>query len=209
MAWWTPEELSRFLGLMVGEEHFPLYRLASMSGMRRGECCGLKWADVDLDEGRVNVRQQYVVADHVAYFAPRTKSDHGRRTIDLDAKTTAILRTHRAQQVAGRLAAGAGYQDHDLVFCHPDGQPLHPEAVSKTFERRVRRSGLPYIRLHDLRHTHAAHLIAAGQDALVIAKRLGHASVSFTYDKYGHLMAKADSDAATAVAALVDGEARA
>ena len=66
------------------------------------------------------------------------------------------------------------------MFCHPDGQPLHPEAVSKTFERRVRRSGLPYIRLHDLRHTHAAHLIAPGQDALVIAKRLGHASVSFT-----------------------------
>ncbi len=55
-------------------------------------------------------------------------------------------------------------------------------------------------------HTYAAHLIASGQDALVIAKRLGHASVSFTYDRYGHLMAKADSDAATAVAALVDGE---
>lgn len=205
MAWWTPDELSRFLDLVAGEEQFPLYRLAAMTGMRRGECCGLRWADVDLDTGRVNVRQQYVVADHQAYFAPRTKSDHGRRTIDLDTKTTAILRAHRAQQVAWRLAAGAGYQDHDLVFCHPDGQPLHPEAVSKTFERRVRRSGLPYVRFHDLRHTHAAHLIAAGQDALVIAKRLGHASVSFTYDKYGHLMAKADSDAATAVAALVDG----
>lgn len=83
---------------------------------------------------------------------------------------------------------------------------MHLEAVSKTFERRVRRSGLPYIRLHDLRHTHAVHLIASGQDALVIAKRLGHVSVSFTYDRYGHLMAKADSDVATAVAALVDGE---
>lgn len=205
MAWWTPEELSCFLHLMLGEEHFPLYRLASMSGMRRGECCGLRWADVDLEAGRLDVRQQYVVADHQAYFAPRTKSDHGRRRIDLDAKTISILRAHRSQQVVGRLAAGAGYQDHDLVFCHPDGQPLHPEAVSKTFERRVRRSGLPYIRFHDLRHTHAAHLIAAGQDALVIAKRLGHASVSFTYDKYGHLMAKADSNAASAVAALVDG----
>lgn len=206
MAWWRPDELSRFLGLMVGEDLFPMYRLASMSGMRRGECCGLKWADVDLDAGRVHVRQQIVVADHQAYFAPRTKSDHGRRTIDLDAKTVGVLRAHRAHQVAVRLAAGPGYQDDDLVFCHPDGRPLHPEAVSKTFERRVRRSGLPYIRLHDLRHTHAAHLIASGQDALVIAKRLGHASVSFTYDRYGHLMAKADSDAATAVAALVDGE---
>lgn len=204
MAWWKPAELHRFLDLMAGDEHFPLYRLASMSGMRRGEVCGLRWADLDLDKGRVNVRQQFVVADHVAYFAPRTKSDHGRRTIGLDAKTTAVLRSHRAEQVAGRLLAGAGYQDQDLVFCHADGRPLHPEAVSKTFERRVRRSGLPYVRLHDLRHTHAAHLIASGQDALVICKRLGHASVSFTYDKYGHLMPRADGDAAAAVAALVD-----
>jgi integrase len=149
-----------------------MHRLGSMSGMRRGECCGLTWADVDLDAGRVHVRQQIVVADHQAYFAPRTKSDHDRRTIDLDAKTVGILRAHRAQQVAMRLAAGPGYQDDDLAFCHPDGRPLHPEAVSKTFERRVRRSGLPYIRLHDLRHTHAADLIASGQDALVIAKRL-------------------------------------
>jgi integrase len=106
MAWWTPDELSRFLDLVAGEEQFPLYRLAAMTGMRRGECCGLRWGDVDLGTGRVDVRQQYVVADHQAYFAPRTKSDHGRRTIDLDAKTTAILRAHRAQQVAWPPAPG-------------------------------------------------------------------------------------------------------
>lgn len=93
------------------------------------------------------------------------------------------------------------------MFCGPTGEPLDPESVAKTFARRVARSGVKRIRFHDLRHTHVAHLIAAGQDALVISKRLGHASVSFTYDKYGHLMPKADSDAATAVAALVDGDA--
>ncbi len=130
-AWWTPEELSCFLDLVAGEEQFPLYRLAAMTGMRRGECCGLRWADIDLETGRVNVRQQYVVADHQAYFAPRTKSDHGRRTIDLDSKTTALLRAHRAHQVAGRLATGAGYQDHDLVFC--------PRTASRFTRKRCRR----------------------------------------------------------------------
>ncbi len=104
-----------------------------------------------------------------------------------------------------RLAVGEGWDEHDLVFCGPVGEPLNPESVAKVFDRRVARSTVKRIRFHDLRHTHVAHLIAAGQDALVISKRLGHASVSFTYDRYGHLMPKADSDAASAVAALVDG----
>jgi integrase len=92
-----------------------------------------------------------------------------------------------------------------LVFCGPAGGPLDPESIAQRFEHRASAAGVKRLRFHDLRHTHAAHLIAAGRDPLVISKRLGHASVSFTYDKYGHLMPKADSDAATAVAALVDG----
>ena len=118
-----------------------------------------------------------------------------------------VLREHRRAQVERRLAVGTGWAEGDLVFCGPAGEPLHPEGVAERFEARALRAGVPRIRFHDLRHTHVAHLIAAGQDALVISKRLGHASVSFTYDKYGHLMPEADSDAAAAVAALVDGKA--
>lgn len=93
------------------------------------------------------------------------------------------------------------------MFAQPDGSPLHPEAVATVFARRVARTDLPRLRFHDLRHTHCSHLIAAGQDPKVISQRMGHHSVSFTYDKYGHLMPEADSGAATAVATLVD-EAR-
>ncbi len=111
----------------------------------------------------------------------------------------------RARQAANRLAIAGGYRaDLDLVFAQVDGSPLDPESVALTFTRRGARSGLPRIRFHDLRHTHCAGLIAAGQDAKVISRRLGHASVSFTYDRYGHLMPEADSAAATAVALLVD-----
>lgn len=116
-----------------------------------------------------------------------------------------MLRAQRATQAAHRLAIGGAYRDHGLVFAHVDGTPLHPEAVGHVFSRRVARSGLPRIRFHDLRHSHAAHLIAAGRDALVISRRLGHHSVAFTLDKYGHLMPQAGSGAAAAVAALVDG----
>jgi integrase len=99
---------------------------------------------------------------------------------------------------------GDGYQDHDLVFAQPDGRPLDPESVSRVFDRRVAKSGLPRIRFHDLRHSHVAHPIAAGEQPLLIARRVGHGSSSFTMDRYGHLFETAESQAASAVAAMVD-----
>jgi integrase len=205
MAWWTPAELRAFLGLTAGEQLGPLFRFAAMTGMRRGEVCGLRWSDVDLDRGRVEVRQQLLALDGKLYFAERTKTDHGRRRVDLDAATVAVLRTVKVRQAEQRLALGGGYRDNDLVFAQPDGSLLDPESVAKVFDRRVARSGLPRIRFHDLRHTHVAHLIAAKEQPLAIARRLGHASAAFTQDRYGHLFEDAGSQAASAVAAMVDG----
>ena len=108
-----------------------------------------------------------------------------------------------------KLALGAGWSNpRSLVFTEPDDRPLDPESVAKVFGRRVERAKLPRIRFHDLRHTHTAHLIAAGSVPLLeISKRLGHASVAFTMDRYGHLAEDSGSRAALAVAALVDGSA--
>ncbi len=76
----------------------------------------------------------------------------------------AVLKARQARQKEHKLAMGAGWSnDHDLVFTGPDGSPLDPESVAQVFNRRVARSGLPRIRFHDLRHTHVAHLIAAGE----------------------------------------------
>jgi integrase len=77
--------------------------------------------------------------------------------------------------------------------------------VTRSFDRLVRRSGLPRTRFHDLRHSHATHLIKAGAHAKVVAERLGHSSASFTLDRYGHVLKGMGADAAAAVAALVDG----
>lgn len=118
----------------------------------------------------------------------------------------AILKAQRARQAELRLAFGAGWRgERDLVFTGASGDPLDPESVAKVFDRRLARSGLPRIRFHDLRHTHVAHLIAAGEQPLLIAKRLGHASAAFTQHRYGHLFEDAGSQAASAVAAMVDG----
>jgi integrase len=87
------------------------------------------------------------------------------------------------------------------------GAPLHPDRLSEAFDRRVAKSGQPRIRFHDLRHTDASHLLKAGVKIEIVSRRLGHASVSFTLDKYSHLMPDDDQKAAVAVANLVDATA--
>lgn len=203
--WWKPEELSAFLDSVKDDALHPLFRLAAMTGMRRGEVCGLAWEDVDLDAARIEVRRQLLAVDHVLMFSEHPKTDHGRRSIDIDPETVATLRSHRRRQMEQRMLMGAGHTDCGLVFSQIDGSPVNPERVAEAFMRRVARCGLPKIRFHDLRHSHAAHLIAARRDSLEICRRLGHASPGFTLAKYGHLMPKVGSEVAAAVAALVDG----
>lgn len=91
------------------------------------------------------------------------------------------------------------------MFTSLDSGPVRPDSgISKRFDRLVRETDLPRIRLHDLRHTHSAHLIASGTDLKAIATRLGHASASFTLDRYGHLLPGRQAEAAARVAAMVD-----
>jgi len=100
---------------------------------------------------------------------------------------------------------GAGYTHRDLVFAAPDGEPWNPDSIGLAFARAVARTDLPRIRLHDLRHSHATHLLTAGQNPKLVSDRLGHATVGFTLDTYGHVIPGQQADAAAAVAALVDG----
>lgn len=212
MKWWRPDELRAFLAMTADEPLGPLFRLAAMTGMRRGEVCGLRRSDVDLDAARIKVRHQLNVVrgapEGGLLFSETPKTKNGVRTTDLDPATVSVLRTQSKRQKEQRLAMGSGWQnERDLVFTEADGRPLDPESVAKVFARRVARSGLPVIRFHDLRHTRVAHLIEVGESPLLIAKQLGHASAAFTLDRYGHLFDDAGSQAASAVAAMVDGGA--
>jgi integrase len=212
MKVWTVEELREFLRLVQSERNGTLYRVAAQTGMRRGELLGLKWVDVKFHSSSLSVQQQWTgleqdddeFDDDLDDLSP-TKSDAGRRAISLDPFTVQALRDHRRAQEAERRNFGSGYQDHDLVFCRPDGTPHDPDSITGEFERLVRRSGLRRIRLHDLRHTHATLLLEAHVDITVVSKRLGHASVKTTADLYPHVTARLQLDAAARIGALVDG----
>lgn len=82
---------------------------------------------------------------------------------------------------------------------------MKPDSFSQFFERRVGQLGLPKIRLHDVRHTHASMALAAGVNPKVVSERLGHASVAFTLDTYSHAIPALEEEAAERIAALVSG----
>jgi integrase len=200
---WTPGQLRAFLDATADHYHGALFRVAAMTGLRRGELCGLRWADLDLDGGRLKVRRTIAVVNR-ELVEGETKSARSRRTVDLDPVTVHALRAHRVRQLEERMLVGAGYTDRDLVFATPEGAPWNPDAVGAAFNRAVARTDLPRIRFHDLRHSHATHLLASGANARLVSERLGHATVAFTLDVYGHVMPGQQADAAAAVAALVD-----
>ena len=99
----------------------------------------------------------------------------------------------------------SGYQDHDLVVAHPDGTPFSPNAFTHAFGDLIAKTGLPRVRLHDLRHSHATHLLLEGVHVKVVSERLGHAQISLTLDIYAHVLPAMDADAADRFAAAVFG----
>jgi integrase len=211
MKTWTAEELLAFLNFAKGDRSFALYRVAAYSGMRRGELLGLRWEDIKFHLGSVSIQQQLGFSDDedaeadggAPVFVP-VKTRNGRRSIKLDDITMAVLREHRAAQEFERRSWGANYRDHDLVFALPSGAPHDPDTVSDQFERLIGRAGAKRIRFHDLRHTHATLLLEAHVDITVVSRRLGHANVQITADRYAHVTERLQQDAAERLSAYVD-----
>ncbi len=153
LRYWTPGQASAFLSRTAHQRHHVAWLLLTTTGLRRGEALGLTWADVDLEVGRIYVQRSLVRVSGERPTWSDPKTSKGRRSVELDERSVAALRAHRARQAEEKLLVGVGYRGHGLVFAMPDGRPIHPERFSREFAETVRRSELPVIRLHDLRHT--------------------------------------------------------
>ncbi|MDE3207047.1 MAG: site-specific integrase [Acidobacteriota bacterium] len=215
MTAWTREQLLRFLALCEGDRYYYPWFFLATTGCRRGEALGLRWHDVDLGEApaHATIRQECIPLTKPSgkgregCLVTRTKS-HKPRVIELDTQTVAVLEAWKTKHDAERELVGAGYEDHGLIFCRPDGRPYHPEAFSKTFDRRLRQpkfAALPTIRLHDLRHTWATLALVAGVDIRMVSERLGHSSILVTSQTYQHVRKGMQADAAQKVADLIFG----
>jgi integrase len=200
---WTPAQLHVFLDQTAGHHHGAIIRLAAMSGLRRGELCGLRWCDVDLDAATVAVRQTITTVNHRPVVGP-VKTTQGRRVVDLDPTTVTVLRRQRKAQLELQVLAGPLWKDTGLVFTMPDGSGWNPDSISQAVRRLIEASGLPRIALHGLRHSHLSQWVDAGEDPKLVSTRAGHASVAFTLDTYVHSMPGRQAEAASKIAALID-----
>jgi integrase len=202
---WTNLELRKFLDTVKNERLYPLWLTLAMTGLRRGEALALRWGDLDLERARLSVRRSLVpINGTVEVHEPKTS--RGRRLVALDPFTVSVLQAWSRRQKEEHLEWGPAWSDSGLVFTRADGKLIHPERVSKAFRAAVKRSGLPQIHLHDLRHTHATLALAAGVHPKVVSDRLGHATVAITLDIYSHAIPALSEQAAATVAALVMGE---
>ena len=144
----------------------------------RGEALGLRWSNIDLDTGRAQINQTVIAIGWNVHFG-QPKTQAGRRPIALDPSTVEVLREHQRAMLA-QPVAGAGRGGDLLVFCSPDGAPLHPERVYQAFRRAVIRHHLPSIPLHGLRHTWATLALQMDVHPRVVQERLGHSNIAIT-----------------------------
>jgi integrase len=208
---WTAEQLRAFLDYTSDSQYLPAWIFLATSGCRRGECLGLRWSDVDLDEATAIIARQVTSLDHrvIVKELPKTKHAH---LIRLDSGTVSMLKRLRADQAVTKLRLGPGYRDEGYVFCQFDGQPYHPERFSREFDRNQRyfnrnrhERQIPTITLHGLRHTWATLALSAGIDIKIVSERLNHSSTHITREIYTHVTPPMQSDAAERVAQLIHG----
>jgi len=187
MATLVPEDIPQFLEATHETPHYVLFYTALYTGMRLGELLGLRWGDVDLDMASLSVVQALYKRSGVCQMV-KPKSSHSRRQIALSPSLALLLRQYKGEQQLQRILLGKPLADSDLVFCHPDGKPLDPGVVSHTFAKVLKKAGLPHIRFHDLRHSHATLLLKGGVHPKIVSERLGHASIGITLDTYIHVL---------------------
>lgn len=203
MKVWSAAELRHFVTDTREDELHALYALIAATVMRRGEAVGLRWVQTDLEQGRLLVDHQ-LVDNGYEVLTGEPKSRRSRRVVSLDQETIALLSRRRQEQHDQRKLLGL--RDEPVyVFTRPDGRTYRPDFVTKHFRVLVRRVGLPRIRLHDLRHTHATLGLSAGVPAKVMSDRLGHSTVLLTLDTYSHVTPAQDAAAADLIAGLVHG----
>lgn len=203
-ATWNAEQLAAFLRAAAGDRFRAMWVLVATTGMRRSELAGAERRLLDLDASTLTIEPTRVVVAGKAVDEDG-KTESGRRIISLDPYTVAVLRKHLEMLDQERKEWGESYPDHGKLFCFEDGRRLHPDTITRRFNRLVDRTGLPRIKLHDVRHSYATVSIDAGLNPKVVSERIGHANVAFTMQTYVQRTANLnrDADAANMVAALI------
>jgi integrase len=213
---WTPAEAQAFLktAKASGPQNAAFYALALDTGARKGELCGLRWSDCDLDAGKIRIVQQLNTPGPEPTFGP--PKNKRPRTVALGSETVALLKAHKKHQSALKLANRPTYHDFGLVFAKEFGelrtrkdllgQPLQANNLGeRSFDRIRKAAGIRRIKFHGLRHTCATLLLRGGEPVHVVAERLGHSDVQITLNTYAHVLPDMQQGAADRLGAVLHG----
>lgn len=183
----TKEQTVQLLKASQGHPLEPLVVLALTTGMRHGEIAALRWHDVNLATGTLEVKRTVTFISGHGYVEGEPKTEKSNRTIMLPKLAVRSLERHRLRQLEMRLKAGSLWQDRDLVFCNAFGNYRNPATTSQRFHRLLARTGLPPMRIHDLRHSAATLLITVMKmPPNLVQELLGHDDIETTLGLYTH-----------------------
>jgi integrase len=197
----TPEQAKHLLQVAreTGNRLEALYVLAIHTGLRQGELLGLKWDDVDLEDGSLQVRRTLTITkDGPVFTTPKTAGS--RRSVKLTSKATEALKRHLERQLGEIDRVGSLWSENGLIFASETGDPLDRRAVTTLkFKPLPKYAGLPEIRFHDLRHTCATLLLTRNVNPKIVSEMLGHATIAITLDTYSHVLPNMRDQAAAAM----------
>jgi integrase len=184
---YSREELNRLLTVAKSHRLYFLFRLAAYTGARRSELCALRWTD--FDGSAVLISKSRVSDGKNVIEQNRTKGglNHQRR-VTLDTDTVKEFYAHKERQDLEKLYLGADiWQESGYVFVSENGEPIHPDTVTRIYSKLQKKAGLRYNRLNDLRHLHATELLRSGEPLHSVAHRLGHRDAMVTATIYAHI----------------------
>ncbi|MBQ2766017.1 MAG: site-specific integrase [Clostridia bacterium] len=187
-------QLDIFLEVIKGEEYWhDFFYTEIMTGLRRGEICGLKWSDLNMDTGKLRVQRSVSVKKGGGVNIGETKTDKGVRSITLPQSVIEMLHTRRQTAISEWIFPNLLQPEY----------PVSPAAAYRKLKVILKRAELPMIRFHDLRHTFATHAMQGGVDAKTLSGILGHTNASFTLDTYTHVTADMQKNASDVVSNMM------
>ena len=184
------EQLETFLEAIKHEEYWcDFFYVEVMTGLRRGEICGLKWSDIDFEDKKLRIERSVAVKKGGGVSIGETKTQTGTRNIFMPPSVAQVLQKRKQTAITEWVFP---------AFLNPE-QPIHPAAAYRKLKVILKHAELPMLRFHDLRHTFATHAMKGGVDAKTLSGILGHTNASFTLDTYTHVTSDMQKSASAVV----------
>ena len=199
----TRSEALRFLKAAEQHRLYALWAVALAVGLRRGEALGLAWADVDLENGRLTVRQALHRVDGELRL-DQVKTDASVAVLPIPAPLVSILRGHRSRQLEDRLTAKGQWRETGLVFTTASGGFLEPRNINRAFHSLCAQADVPQLRVHDLRHSCATLLFTMGVPPATVQRILRHSSITVTTGTYVEVIEAVQRDALDSMGTLFE-----